>query len=99
MVPSMPTPRDTAAVANFSGKVYVIGGAIEDESRDTVEYFDPITNEWTIAVPLIQKVRGARAGVANGQIFVFGGSDSFELYDTIQRYDLRTNSWSKVRES
>lgn len=97
LVPSMQIQRDSTAVTQLSGKICVIGGNIGAFSENIVEYFDPLTNEWAFAAPLITKVHGARAGVVNNQIYVLGGSTDDVPCDKIQRYDQQTNTWSVVR--
>ena len=51
---SMQTARDRAGVAVVDGKIYVIGGAIVDNSALVVgEVYDPTTGNWTTIADMI----------------------------------------------
>ena len=49
---SMPTPRGSPNANIVNGKLYVIGGDLNDQSLSVVESYDPIANRWTIHSPM-----------------------------------------------
>ena len=65
---SMPTARLEVGGAVLNGKIYVIGGYNENGVRtDVVQAYDPQTDRWSKASPLIEPVDhlAARLTMAN----------------------------------
>ena len=54
-------------------RIYICGGFDGHECLQTAEYYNPITNQWT----LIQPMRSQRSGV--GKLFLFYADFYFEL--------------------
>ena len=57
MVAPLTLARFGAGVAALDGKLYAVGGRVEEEDEDavdsnTVERFDPATNAWEEVVPM-----------------------------------------------
>jgi hypothetical protein len=95
----MPTPRSLAAGAVLDGKFYVMGGRNENgktmQVLDTVEVYDPGTDEWTEIAPLAKPIEAAAAVTIGGFIFLAGGFDgdlAGYLADTFI-YDPHANAW------
>jgi hypothetical protein len=96
---SMPTPRDSFAIAVYQNKIYCIGGStgFSREHGQTLtttnEVYDPSTNTWEnkTAVPTARIL--ATANVVNGKIYVMGGYPNGTLIDV---YDPATDSWTTL---
>jgi len=75
----MPTPRSEVAVAEFGGKIYVIGGFEGDgASSAKVEVYDPETDTWGQAPSLPEPRHHAAAvsysfGTLGSRLLVIGG--------------------------
>ena len=70
----MPTARSEITSAAMDNKIYAIGGFENGRSpTSTVEVYDPITNKWSIAVPLPQPLDHTAAASYNGKMYVVGG--------------------------
>ena len=83
----MPTARGAAQAAELGGKIYVIGGGTlakgaekpyldfttPQNSLNTVEEYDPKTNEWRTRSPMPTPRNHVALGAINGKIYVAGG--------------------------
>lgn len=88
--------RAWAAVVQFMGKLYVIGGRNNSLFHDSVEYYASDTDKWTMLAPLNRKRSGACAVVSNGIIYVIGGHNDNEQLTTIEMFDSFNNKWFEV---
>lgn len=96
--PAMGSARQETAVAALGGLVYVIGGfGSTAEPVDTVEAFDPATDQWKTVAPLPLAVHHAAAAVADGRLFVVGGYTGGRVrwtpLGTTFEYDPARNTW------
>ncbi len=91
----MPTARTCFAIAVYSNKIYVIGGAKKlhlDSSYYTnvVEIYDPSTDTWSVGKPALNEAAYTAQAVAlNGKIYMMGGRNSYN----IDVYDISTDTW------
>jgi N-acetylneuraminic acid mutarotase len=110
----LPTKRGAASAAVLDGKIYVTGGAtslagVKENGIHprrphnvvaTVDVYDPATNTWSSARPLLlARNHHASAGV-NGKLYVIGGrvgsafiSGTSNNVDLVEIYDPATNLW------
>jgi hypothetical protein len=99
-VAPMHAPRDhhTAALLP-SGQVLVVGGimkGIGDGAKivGTAELYDPITDTWTVAAPLLQaRARHTMTVLPSGRVIVTGGIDLMGALDSVEAYDPTTDNW------
>lgn len=99
---SMTNGRLYAAIANLSGRIFVMGGRSSSGPNgclSSAECYDPATNAWSTVASMISKRAGARAGVVNGHLYVVGGYDGSNCLSTIEKYDQENNEWTMVRAS
>ncbi len=92
-ITEMPTPRTSHTASIVDGKVYVIGGYIQEDKKyknlGTIEIYDPATDCWTQAPDMLIGRSGHMTEVVDGQIYIFGGDSdgaegpltSVEVYD------------------
>jgi N-acetylneuraminic acid mutarotase len=96
-VAPMPTPRSEVAVAELSGKIYVIGGFLANGSPSAaVEAYDPASDTWEQVAPLPEPRHHAAAFVF-GSLFVMGGfQTSFNDPQTsVFQYDASADTWAE----
>ncbi|XP_060748018.1 kelch-like protein 33 isoform X1 [Tachysurus vachellii] len=78
-LPDMASPRDYFAAVCWRGKVFVLGGNLDDTTYlDSVEYYTPEDNTWRLAHPLDTPISGHAAAILDGEIFLSGGCDSHQ---------------------
>jgi serine/threonine-protein kinase PknK len=90
----MPTSRSEITSAVLNNKIYVIGGFENGRSSTSVvEVYDPITNNWTDAIPLPQPLDHSAAASYSGKLYVVGGGypDRNVLSNKLFIYDSNTN--------
>ncbi len=96
----LPMPRSlwgAAAAVLADGRVLVVGGAAGASSTSalaTVEVFDPGSNSWAAAAPMLQaRAYPAAATLADGSVLVVGGSRGGLPLDSAERYFPDTGTW------
>lgn len=97
----MPTPRTGFAAATLGGDIYIIGGEGYDDAGydfdplDTVEIYNPQTDNWRTgtAMPTVRK--SPVAAVVNGKLYVIGGTNVINPagLSTVEEYNPVTDSW------
>jgi len=103
----MPTARNHVAVGVVNGKIYVIGGRLGSgfigraANTDTVEGYDPATDQWSATLDRMPTPRSALAfGTYKGKIYVAGGelqtAYMAAAFRAVEAYDPATNSWSSL---
>lgn len=105
----MPTPRSDFATSTVNGKIYAIGGTIEqfgDMDISIVEMYDPETDTWTQKADMPTS-RITSTAVVNGKIYAIGGEKIHKRrigpgwgYDitelaTVEMYDPVTDTWTQ----
>ncbi|WP_373488782.1 kelch repeat-containing protein [Blastomonas sp.] len=71
---SMPLARSEHAVAEFDGKVWVLGGYPPGRlPSNLVQIFDPKTSRWTLGPALPQPIHHTPVAAVNGKIYLLGG--------------------------
>lgn len=94
-------PRRDFATATLDGRIYVIGGGdvmaggVPAPPTNTVEVYDPETDSWTFASPMLRAVTNHAAVALDGKIYVIGGEEEFlPMSDAVQEYDPVTQLWT-----
>ena len=88
--------QDAAAVVNFQGFLYVIGGYKGVETVSCVHKYNPETNLWQEVAPM-NVSRGQVCAVADKDtIYAIGGSADHQKLDVVERFDSKINSWCRV---
>jgi N-acetylneuraminic acid mutarotase len=99
-LPDMPTPRNHLAAAMIDGKIHVaagrIGGGFQSEKSDAHSVFDPKTNAWSSAAPMLRPRSGVNGVMAFGCFHVWGGEQAEGLFPDHDYYDPRANRWTKL---
>ena len=104
----MPTARFNFGTSIVDGKVFVIGGEVDqfgDTAVATVEMYDPKTDTWEQRADMPTARAGVSTLVVDGKIYALGGGErqkiqvgrawrnSGKLLPTIEMYDPVTDTW------
>ena len=85
-----------AAVINFQGFLYIIGGWNEGGVTANVRKYNPDTNLWQEASPMSIARCGVCAVADQNSLYAIGGQSNSEPLDVVERFDPETNSWSRI---
>jgi N-acetylneuraminic acid mutarotase len=100
VLPPLPTARNHFTGAAINGRVHYVGGRQGlglGMSMTTVhEVFDPQTQTWTTAAPLVPARSGMNGVVARGCFHVWGGEGPQGMFPDHDFYDPRTNMWRSL---
>jgi N-acetylneuraminic acid mutarotase len=101
--PAVPNPRNHLAGATVGGLIYAIGGRHgwdeQTGNQDTVNAFDPSTQQWTTLapLPLARSEINASTFTSGQQIIVAGGSiDPATPSADVFVFDPATNAWLRL---
>lgn len=94
--PPIPIPIDYTAAVTYNGKLFLVGGFLEDTTpTDKLLIFDPDTNEWSEGDPLPSPRGALAAEVIDGNIYAIGGINStHDPVATNEVYSIENNSWT-----
>ena len=56
----------------LSDKIYIMGGFNGQESLNSVEYYDPATNQWTMVRPMRDRRSGVGVATHRGVLYAAG---------------------------
>ena len=91
-LPVTPTTRTENSAVLLDGKIYVLGGFTPKGATTRIDVWNPVLNNWGMAVPLPQALHHTTAAVVNEKILslvdskVGSGSRSTPLMNTIPTY-------------
>jgi N-acetylneuraminic acid mutarotase len=83
------------ATCTVNGKLYAFGaGWGVDNTLNTVQEYDPVTDSWTYRTNMPTARAWATASAVNGKCYVMGGATVFRTaVTTVEEYDPATDSW------
>jgi N-acetylneuraminic acid mutarotase len=71
---AMPLPRSEHSIAEFDGKIWVLGGYPPGRLPSSlVQIYDPETSRWSIGPQLPQPIHHTHAAAIGGKLYVLGG--------------------------
>jgi N-acetylneuraminic acid mutarotase len=71
---AMPLPRSEHAVAEFNGRIWVLGGYPPGRlPSNLVQIYDPATGRWTLGPTLPEPIHHTHVAAVGGRIYVLGG--------------------------
>ncbi len=90
----LPEPVSDVATAVLEGRLYAMGGMVEDGTVAGVYSIGPGESSWTAHPPLPRPRSHAAAGSDGSRVFVFGGrDDSGAPSNDLQVYDPAIGAW------
>jgi len=91
----MPTARFGLSTSVVRGKIYAIGGYLDDlTGLSTVEMYDTATDTWEKKANMPTPRLVLSTSVVDGKIYATGGYSNGSL-STVEEYDPVTNIWEK----
>ncbi|CAI2302977.1 unnamed protein product [Caenorhabditis sp. 36 PRJEB53466] len=89
--------RCGVGVAVLENLLYAVGGHDGQSYLNSIERYDPMTNQWSSDVAPTATCRTS-VGVAafNRYLYAVGGQDGESCLDVVEMYDPRRNEWTKV---
>jgi N-acetylneuraminic acid mutarotase len=96
----LPVARQETAVVELGGFIYVLGGFDARQAIvDSVDRYDPATNQWTARQALPRALHHANVAAVDGKIWLVGaltfvGGDLFAAIGDIYEYDPAADSWT-----
>ena len=96
----LPFPREHFNLIALSGKLYAIGGRIENYAQNVATVFSLDLHdknaEWR-TLPLMPTPRsGTQAAVLDGKIFLFGGEKFGGVYNNTEMFDPISERWTEL---
>jgi N-acetylneuraminic acid mutarotase len=71
---AMPLARSEHTIAEFNGKIWVLGGYPPGRlPSDLVQIYDPATSRWSLGPKLPQPIHHTHAASVGGKLYVIGG--------------------------
>ena len=71
---AMPLPRSEHAVAEFDGKIWVLGGYPPGRlPSNLVQVYDPATSRWSLGPTLPQPIHHTHVAAVGGKLYMIGG--------------------------
>ncbi|HEY5934263.1 MAG TPA: carboxypeptidase regulatory-like domain-containing protein [Kofleriaceae bacterium] len=99
-LPDLPTPRNHFTGAALAGRVHYVGGrkglGLGVSMTAMHEVYDPQTETWAIAAPLLPARSGMNGVVARGCFHVWGGEGPGGMFADHDFYDPRTDVWRNL---
>ena len=82
----------------FGGRTRNANGSVEDDTLNTMEIYDPLTDEWTFGTPMPTGRRAMSVGTLNGRIQVIGGEKAADgsSFDVNEEYNPYTDEWRSL---
>ncbi len=98
---TLPITVNYASAAVINGQLYIVGGCVNSDCgarvTNQVEIYNPTTNSWSNASPMLTPVASAATAVINGLLYVAGGATSdYRTVSTLQVYDPVANQWTSL---
>ena len=93
----MNTARMYHSLASLNGMIYAIGGQ-DGNNRvlNTVECYNPKTDNWVFIKPMTQARLAASTGVIDGKLYTAGGYEESirrPILDTVECFNPKKNKW------
>ena len=78
-------------------KIFALGGVNDGESHDSMECFDPSTNEWSAMTPMSTARKKHGVAVVDGKLYAVGGdNEDDEQLSSVECFDPTTKQWSAM---
>eukprot|EP00096_Caligus_rogercresseyi_P001144 TRINITY_DN1179_c0_g1_i1.p1 TRINITY_DN1179_c0_g1~~TRINITY_DN1179_c0_g1_i1.p1 ORF type:complete len:564 (+),score=160.24 TRINITY_DN1179_c0_g1_i1:20-1711(+) len=81
---------------SIEGKLVICGGYDRGECLNSVELFDPASNQWTSMEPMQTKRGRFDITTFNGCIYAVGGSNGTTELNSVEKYDPSSKKWSYI---
>lgn len=82
-------------VAVIGQYLYAIGGFDDSSPLDSVERYDPRTNQWTYVAKMTTCRGGVGAGAMGGHLWAVGGHNGDQYLNSVESYNPLTDTWEE----
>lgn len=84
------------AAVVIQGQLYVLGGNDHNEPLNTIERYDPDSDEWIDLSPMLERRHGLSAVALHTarQIIAIGGWNGTQLLSSTEIYDIESDTWA-----
>jgi N-acetylneuraminic acid mutarotase len=100
-LPNLPTQRNHISGVEINGRIHIVGGRLGNGlsplKTDAHEVYDPATNLWTTAAPMLSARSGINGVVANGCFHVWGGESPAGMTPQHEFYDPTADRWTRLQ--
>ena len=101
-LPNLPSQRNHITGAAVNGRIHVLGGrlgqGLSAQMTTVHEVFNPGTQTWTTAAPMLRARSGMNGVMARGCFHVWGGEGPAGMFPDHDYYDPRTDKWTRLRD-
>ena len=80
--------RSDACAVVDRNKIYVLGGFNGAEIHQSIEIYNPVSEEWTFGPTMCQPRSGLQAVVLNSKLYAIGGFNGNERLKSVETLDL-----------
>lgn len=100
VLPNLPTQRNHLTGAAINGRIHIVGGrqghGLSPQMTTAHEVFDPQTQTWTTAAPMLRARSGMNGVMARGCFHVWGGEGPAGMFADHDYYDPQANGWIRL---
>lgn len=76
--------------------LFAIGGFDDSSPLDSVERYDPCTNQWTYVANMTTCRGGVGTGAMGGHLWAVGGHNGEQYLNSAELYNPLTDTWKEV---
>jgi N-acetylneuraminic acid mutarotase len=99
-LPNLPTQRNHITGVEINGRIHIVGGRLGNGlsplKTSVHEVYDPATNLWTTAAPMLSARSGINGIMANGCFHVWGGEAPTGMTPEHEVYNPITDAWVRM---
>jgi N-acetylneuraminic acid mutarotase len=100
VLPNLPSQRNHLTGAAINGRIHVVGGrlghGLSPQMTTMHEVFNPETQTWTTATPMLRARSGMNGVMARGCFHVWGGEGPAGMFADHDYYDPRSGVWTRL---
>ncbi|XP_071947341.1 influenza virus NS1A-binding protein homolog [Antedon mediterranea] len=96
LLAQMKNAKSAIGTAEIDGKLIALGGYDRGECRNTVEMYDPVSNQWASLAPMTLPRGRFEVGVIHGKVYAVGGSNGHAELKQCEVFDMDTNKWKRI---
>ena len=101
-LPDLPTQRNHITGAAINGRIHIVGGrqgnGLSPLMTTAHEVYDPLTQTWSAAAPMLRQRSGMNGVMARGCFHVWGGEGPGGMFPDHDYYDPRNNLWVSLKD-